>query len=98
LEFVGQPFVIDSHEMQQGCVQVVDIDRIADNVVTEFAGLPVMSTGFDATPGQPDAEAAGMMVSAEIGRDFSLTVSRTGWRNRAGARWSASTDDESGDA
>ena len=33
LELIGQSFVIDPHLMQEGCVQVVNADRVFDDIV-----------------------------------------------------------------
>ena len=39
LEFVGQLQVIDAQEVQNRGVQVVDVDRVRDDVVAEVVGL-----------------------------------------------------------
>ena len=41
LEAVGQPCVIDAQEMQDRGVEVVDLDRVLDDVVGEVVGLAV---------------------------------------------------------
>ena len=41
LELVGQPGVVDAQQVKDGGVQVVDLDRVADDVVREIVGLAV---------------------------------------------------------
>jgi hypothetical protein len=53
-------------------VQVVDVDRIPDDVVPEVVGGAVGDPGPDAPAGQPNGEAAGMMVAA--GKRLSVQV------------------------
>ena len=71
----SQPGVVDAQAMQQGGVQVVDVDRIPDDVVPEVVGGAVGDPGPDAPAGQPDGEAAGMVVAAVVvGRQPALAV------------------------
>src|SRR5262245_27911540 len=58
LEFVRQPGVVDAQTMQDGRVQVVDVDRIACDVVTEIVRLADGNARLDAAAGQPDGKAA----------------------------------------
>ena len=39
LELVGQPGVVDPQQVQDRGVQVVDLDRVVDDVVGEVVGL-----------------------------------------------------------
>ena len=66
LELVGQPRVIDAQAMEDRGVQVVDVDRVAGDVVAEVVGLAVGDAGLDAAAGQPDGEAAGVVVAAVV--------------------------------
>ncbi len=61
---VGEASVVDAHEMEQGGVQVVDVDFIVDRVPTEFVGGAVSMAGFDAAAGEPHGEAEGVMFAA----------------------------------
>ena len=58
-ELVGQPGMIDAQQVQDRRVQVVDFDRVADDVVREIVGLAMSLARLDAAPGQPDGKAAG---------------------------------------
>src|SRR5262245_49476831 len=64
--------------MKQGRVQVVDVDRILGDVVTVVIGVAEAHAGFDAAAGQPDGEAARVMVPAiVIRRQGSLAINRS---------------------
>ncbi len=39
LEFVGQTFVVDAQEMKQRGMQIMDMDRVLGDVVTEVVRL-----------------------------------------------------------
>jgi hypothetical protein len=87
LEAVGEAGVIDSQEVEGGGVEIVDVDRISGDVVTEVVGFSMDVSAFDARPGHPDAEAAGMVVAAVVvGGEFALRID--------GAAELASPDDE----
>ena len=66
LEFVGELGVIYAEAVQNGRVQIVDVDWIIDDVVAEVVGLAVGQTAFDAAACYPEAEAAGMMIAAVV--------------------------------
>jgi hypothetical protein len=51
LEAVGQAGVIDSEQMEGGGVQVMHMDRVLNDVVTEFIRLAVNMTPSDAGTG-----------------------------------------------
>ena len=76
LEFVGESFVIDSQQVQERGVEVVDVQAIAGDVVAEFVGLAVHDAGLHAAAGHPNAEAAGMMIAAEIRLNLALAIIR----------------------
>ena len=68
LEFVGEPFVVDAHQMQQGSVEIVNVYRIFDDIVAEIVGFSVTDPGFDTGAGHPHCEAARVVITAIIGR------------------------------
>ena len=47
----GEPLVVDAEEVQQGGVEVMDVDGILGDGVSEFVGLAVDEPGFGATAG-----------------------------------------------
>ena len=67
LELVGEPLMIDAKQMHDRGVQIMDVQPVGGDVVAELTGFSVHSPGFDTTACHPDAEAARMMVAAEIG-------------------------------
>ena len=66
LEFVGETFVVDAQQMHDGRVQIVNVQAVCCDVVTELARFPVNRSGFYSTTRHPEAEAARMMVSSEV--------------------------------
>ena len=75
LELERQPRVVDAQAVQHRRVQVVDVDRVAGDVVAEVVGLAVGHARLDAAAGQPDGEAARMMVAAVVvGGQLALAV------------------------
>ena len=65
LELVGQPGVIQTKQMQNRGLQVVDVDLVFHDVVAEFVGGAERDALLDACPGQPDRERARMVVAAQ---------------------------------
>lgn len=66
LEFDRQTQVVYAEQIENGGVEIVDVHRVADDVVAEIVGLAVNKTAFDTSTGQPVREAAGMMITAVI--------------------------------
>ncbi len=65
--------MVDAQAVQQGRVQVVDVHRIAGDVVAEVVRLAVSDSSTDAATREPHAVAPRMMVAAEIvGRERAL--------------------------
>src|SRR5262249_53452724 len=75
LKAIGQLLVIDAHAMQSGRIEVVDVDRVLDDVVAEIVSLTVADAGLDAAAGHPDRVAAAMMIPTVILLlEFSLAI------------------------
>jgi hypothetical protein len=72
LEAKGKAIVIHSEAVEDGGVEVADVDGIFGDVVGKVVGLSVADTAFDAAAGQPEAEAAAVVVAA--GANLSLAV------------------------
>src|SRR5581483_4710333 len=60
----GQLRVIQAETMQDGGVQIVDMDPILDGVQANVVGFAVSNTPLDAAAGHPDREAVGIMIAA----------------------------------
>src|SRR5439155_2970923 len=75
LEPVGEPFVVDAEAVQNRCVEIVNVYRVFEDVVTELVGLAVTDARLDAAPRHPDRVTTPVMVTAVIVLlDFSLTI------------------------
>lgn len=66
LKFERELRVIDTEQMQDRGVQVMNMHWIARDVVTEVVGLTDADTGLDSCTCQPNREAARMMVATVI--------------------------------
>jgi len=65
LETVGQFRVIESEQMQDGRVQVVDMRGVAGHVETELVGLAISDALFDAAAREPQRESLVVMISTQ---------------------------------
>ena len=78
LMFEGEFFVVDAHQMHDGCVEVVNVDAefvvfmfvgesyiafVVDDVVSVVVCFSVGESSFDAPSSHPRREASGVMVS-----------------------------------
>ena len=61
---VGEVFMIDTHEMKQGGMEIMDIDFVFHGIVAEVVGLPVVISGFHPSSGEPGGESVRVMVSS----------------------------------
>ena len=66
LEAVAEAGVIEAEQVQDGGVQVVDVDFVLGGVEAEFVGLADGDARFHAAAGQPHGEAVRMMVAAIV--------------------------------
>jgi hypothetical protein len=60
---VGEFFVIEAEEVEDGGVHVMHVDLVLDGVVTEVVGFAEGEAGFDARACEPLAEAARVVVA-----------------------------------
>ena len=63
LKAVRELFVIDAHEVQDRCLQVVDMNRIFDRVHGELVTFSITNPGLHAAAGHPHGKGVRMMVS-----------------------------------
>jgi len=63
-EAEGEFFVVDAHEVEDGGVEVVDVDTVFDGAATEFIFGAVGEAGFDSATGHPGGEAVVIVVTA----------------------------------
>ena len=57
-------------------MEIVDVDRILDDVVAEIVGAADGDAGLDAAAGQPHRESARVMIAAEESRPVAVLVHR----------------------
>ena len=67
LEFVGEQFVMDPELVQEGGVQVSDVNGVFHDVVGEFVGFAVNGSALDAASGHPQRETTRMVIASIIG-------------------------------
>src|SRR5438128_5177773 len=67
LEAERQPRVLDAKAMQQRRIEIVDVDRVLDNVVAIIVGGAVADARPETAARDPHRETAAMMVAAVIG-------------------------------
>jgi len=75
LETVGEAFVVDAEAVEEGGIEVADVDGLVGDVVAKVVGFAVGGATFYTATGQPHAEAAAMVVAAIA--EFALTVGST---------------------
>lgn len=63
---MDQPLVIDSQEVQDGRIEIMNVDRIASDVVGEVVGFTMHMPLFDPATCEEHAEAARVMVAAIV--------------------------------
>lgn len=66
LVFESQALVVDTHQVEDRSIEVVDVNRSIDDVVAVLVGLAIDVAAFDTAACHPDRETAGVMVTAEI--------------------------------
>src|SRR5438552_366469 len=77
LEFIREPRVIDAQAMEHSRLQIMHMNRVGDDVVTEIVGLAEADAALDAAAGEPHGEASRMMITPVIGvRQRALAVNR----------------------
>ena len=79
LEFVGQAFVMDAQLVHDGRLQIVNVDFVFCDVVSELIGFAVAMAGLHPAARHPDAKAIGVMVPAVLFRviDVALAEGRS---------------------
>ena len=60
----GKLSVVETEQVENGGVEIVDVDFIFDGVEAEFVGFAVLDTAFDAAAGHPHGEGIRVVVAA----------------------------------
>ena len=61
----SEAFVIEAETPQDGCLDVVNVNRLVHDMETEIVRGAIGEAGFDAAAGHPHGEGLRMMVAAE---------------------------------
>ncbi len=64
---VGEAFVVDAEAMEDGCIQVVYVNRVLQDVVGEVVGLAIFEALLDASASHPHGECSAMVVRVPHG-------------------------------
>lgn len=63
---IGEGFVIDAHEMEQGGVEIVDIDLVLHCVKTKIVRRSVVVSGFDTGSGEPGRKTVRIVIATVL--------------------------------
>ena len=63
LKPIRQFGVIDAHLIEDGGVQVMDLNGIFDHVITQLVGLAKRDTSLDTPAGQPHTESPRVVIA-----------------------------------
>ena len=66
LELDREAFVVDAKAVQNCRVDVIDVHRIRDDVVTEVVGFSVHLATFDSAASHPHAEISRMVITSVV--------------------------------
>ena len=69
--------MINAQAMQDGCIEIVKVHGLFDDVITELVGAAIHVAGFDAASSHPETEAAAMMVAAIAFFQSALAIDRS---------------------
>ena len=68
----GEGFVIEAEEVEDGGVQVVDVDLSLSDALTDVIGCAVDVPSFDPTTGHPDGESVAVVLATDLRIDGAL--------------------------
>jgi len=61
---VGQPLVVEAEGVEDGCLDVMHMERILDNMEAKVVGGAIRDARFDSAAGHPHREGLRMMVAS----------------------------------
>ena len=59
--------MVDAQQVHKRGLEIMNVNRVFNDVVAERIGFPVREALFDARSGHPDGEAFRMMIASVIG-------------------------------
>ena len=74
LESVGQAFVVDAKKMENGGLEVMDMDRVFHGVETKLIGSAITGTRFGPPSSQPGGKGVGVMIPAPSWTVFDVSL------------------------
>src|SRR5260221_7824576 len=73
LESIGQPGVVQTKQVEDRRVQIVNVNFVFDGIKSQFICFAVKDAWFDTATGEPDSVAMRMMVAPDlVGFRFAL--------------------------
>src|SRR5437868_3997922 len=66
LELHREALVVEAQQIENGCVEISDVQRVLHDVVAEVIRLSVDRAAFRATAGHPHGEAARVVIAAIV--------------------------------
>jgi hypothetical protein len=81
-EAMGQALVVDAQQMEHRRVQVMDLGLVLDGVIAVVIGRSMDRSSLDASPGEPDGEATGVVVAAVLSARLSSIAPSRSTRER----------------
>jgi hypothetical protein len=72
---IGQALMVDSKQMQHGCLKIMHVHSILHDIVTKLIGFSVLATRLYSTTSHPKRKASRMMISPKIATTkFTLAI------------------------
>ena len=75
---VSEALMIEAKHCQQGCVEIVGMDRINNGIPTNLISLAISKPSFDASSRHEHCEGIRMVITSSVG--FSTRAVFTQWR------------------
>ena len=74
---IGQMFRVQSHQMENGGVQVSDMMAVHNRFMAQFIGFPVRCPSPPPGTREPVGEALGIVIAASVSLEYRLTPKLT---------------------
>ena len=63
---VRQVLVVESKDVQNRCVQVVNVHRVVHRFIAKFVSLAICHAGYNTTSGEPEGKTFVVVISSVI--------------------------------
>ena len=73
-EAIGQLLVINTQQVQNCSVEVMNVYWVLDGVVAQFVGTAMGNTALDPTTGRPNGKPTDVVIAASLRRIFFATL------------------------